>query len=218
MKAKAECVGAYNDTVDSMTEKEKQNRHGTGWSNQFALPWEISSGGPPPDRRLGFVPRPWPRGCLGRGLLVAALRLGLRLRRAARLPLVLMMAMPHGDCKSPVRLSKPLGAAVLRGKSLPPPPLRFGGSWCLRRQTALLSLVGFAAWPSSLRVVRLAFPLSMLCGSVPMLPGMPRSKQTATLSMPPWQSCAACSVACVLDMLPATTLQPWTRWPTMQQM
>ena len=43
MKAKAECVGPFNDTVDSMTEKEKQNRHDTGWNNQFALPWEISS-------------------------------------------------------------------------------------------------------------------------------------------------------------------------------
>ena len=43
MRARAECVGAYNDTEDSMTEKEKQNRHATGWSNQFALPWEVSS-------------------------------------------------------------------------------------------------------------------------------------------------------------------------------
>ena len=40
MSARAECLGPYND---SMTEKEKQNRHSTGWNNQFALPWEISS-------------------------------------------------------------------------------------------------------------------------------------------------------------------------------
>ena len=42
-RARAACVGAYNDTADSMTEKEKQNRHATGWSNQFAMPWEVSS-------------------------------------------------------------------------------------------------------------------------------------------------------------------------------
>merc|ERR1712241_220587 len=42
-RAKDECVGPYNTTVDTMTEKEKMNRHATGWSNQFALPWEVSS-------------------------------------------------------------------------------------------------------------------------------------------------------------------------------
>ena len=39
----SECVGPYNDTAGSMTEREKNIRHATGWSNQFALPWEVSS-------------------------------------------------------------------------------------------------------------------------------------------------------------------------------
>ena len=42
-KARSEYLGPYNDTAGSMTEREKNERHATGWSNQFALPWEVSS-------------------------------------------------------------------------------------------------------------------------------------------------------------------------------
>ena len=28
---------------ESLPEKDRQNRHNTGWSNQFALPWEVSA-------------------------------------------------------------------------------------------------------------------------------------------------------------------------------
>ena len=38
--ALAECEGPWKE---SLSEKEKQNRHNTGWSNQFALPWEVSA-------------------------------------------------------------------------------------------------------------------------------------------------------------------------------
>eukprot|EP00493_Phyllostaurus_siculus_P000001 UN00001 len=35
-------VGPYSE-VDPNDNKERQNRHSTGWSNTFAFPWEISS-------------------------------------------------------------------------------------------------------------------------------------------------------------------------------
>ena len=39
-KAQDECVGPWSESLSS---KDKQNRHNTGWNNQFALPWEVSA-------------------------------------------------------------------------------------------------------------------------------------------------------------------------------